>query len=80
MSETKYMTLRYKNIITEFIIIDSIKELSSNSAAIGRSYLSVLLGVFDDVMQLLSSGNNTDDMVYLDLDKVDHSLSKRNTF
>ena len=46
----------------------------------GRSYLSVLLGVFDDIMQLLSSGNNTDDMVYLDLDKVDHSLSKRNTF
>ena len=33
MSETKYMTLRYENIITEFIIIDSIKELSSNSAA-----------------------------------------------
>ena len=35
-------------------------------------------GVPDDVMQLLSSGNNTVDMVYLDFakafDKVDHGV------
>ena len=44
----------------------------------GRSCLSALLSVFDDVMQLLSSGNNTVDMVYLDFvkafDKVDHGV------
>ena len=68
------------------IIIYSIKELSSNSAAGptqhgfrgGCSCLSALLIVFDDVMQLLSSGNNTVDMVYLDFakafDKVDHRV------
>ena len=43
-----------------------------------RSCLSVLLSVFYDVMQLLSSGNNTVDMVYLDFakafDKVDHGV------
>ena len=37
-----------------------------------------LSGVFDDVMQLLSSGNNTVDMVYLDFveafDNVDHGV------
>ena len=42
----------------------------------GRFCFSALLSVFDDVMQLLSSGNNTVDMVYLDFakifDKVDH--------
>ena len=42
------------------------------------SYLSALLSVFDDVMQLLSSGNNTVDMVYLDyakaFDKLDHGV------
>ena len=31
----------------------------------GHSCLSALLSVFDNVMQLLSSGNNTVDMVYL---------------
>ena len=44
----------------------------------GRSCLSVLLSIFDDVMQLLNSGNNTVDMVYLDFakafDKVDHGV------
>ena len=44
----------------------------------GRNCLSALLSVFDDVMQLLSSGNNTVDMVYLDFvkafDKVDHGV------
>ena len=44
----------------------------------GRSCLSALLSVFDDVMQLLSSGNNTVDMVYLDFaktfDKVEHCV------
>ena len=44
----------------------------------GRSCLSALLSVFDDVMQLLNSGNNTVDMVYLDFakafDKVDHGV------
>ena len=44
----------------------------------GRSCLSALLSVFDDVMQLLSSGNNTVDMVYLDFaktfDNVDHDV------
>ena len=43
-----------------------------------HSCLSTLLSVFDDVMQLLSSGNNTVDMVYLDFakafDKVDHGV------
>ena len=41
----------------------------------GRSCLSALLNVFDDIMQLMSGGN-TVDMVYLDFakafDKVDH--------
>ena len=32
--------------------------------------MSVLMSVFDDVMQLLSSGNNTVDMVYLDFAKI----------
>ena len=36
------------------------------------------MSVFDDVMQLLNSGNNTVDMVYLDFakafDKVDHGV------
>ena len=44
----------------------------------GRSCLSALLSVIDDVMQLLSSGNNTVDIVYLDFaiafDKVDHGV------
>ena len=44
----------------------------------GSSCLSALLSVFDDVMQLLNSGNNTVDMVYLDFakafDKVDHGV------
>ena len=44
----------------------------------GRSCLSALLSVFDNVMQLLSSGNNTVDMVYIDIakafDKVDHGV------
>ena len=47
----------------------------------GRSCLSALLSVFDDVMLLLSSGNNTVDMVYIDfakafdkVDKVDHGV------
>ena len=43
-----------------------------------RSCLSAMLSVFDDVMQLLSSVNNTVDMVYLNFakafDKVDHSV------
>ena len=42
------------------------------------SCLSALLSVFDDVMQLLSSGNNTVDMVYLvfakAFDKVEHGV------
>ena len=44
----------------------------------GCSCLSALLSVFDDVMQLLSSGNNTVYIVYLDFpkafDKVDHGV------
>ena len=44
----------------------------------GRSCISALLSVFDGVMQLLSRGNNTVDMVYLDFaksfDKVDHGV------
>ena len=32
--------------------------------------LPALLSVFDDVMQLLCSGNNTVDMVYLDFAKA----------
>ena len=44
----------------------------------GHSCLSALLSVFDDVIQLLNSGNNTLDMVYLDFakafDKVDHGV------
>ena len=43
-----------------------------------HSCMSVLLSVFDDAMQLLRSGNNTVDMVYLDMaqafDKVDHRV------
>ena len=43
-----------------------------------RSFLSALLSVFDDAMQLLSSGNKTVDMVYLDFtkafDKVAHGV------
>ena len=51
-----------------------------------HSCLSALLSVFDDVMQILSSGNNTVDMVYLDFakafDKVDHGvlLHKKNAW
>ena len=45
----------------------------------GHFCLSVLLSVFDDVIQLLSSGNNTVNMVYLDFAKafvkVDHGYS-----
>ena len=44
----------------------------------GRSCLIALLCVFDDVMQLLSSGNNIVNMVYLDFaksfDKVDYGV------
>ena len=44
----------------------------------GRSCLLAVLSVFDNVMQLLSSGNNTVDMVYLDFakafDNVDHGV------
>ena len=44
----------------------------------GHSCLSDLSTVFDEVMQFLSSGNNTVDMVYLDFakafDKVDHGV------
>ena len=43
----------------------------------GRSCLSALLNVFDDIMHLMSGGN-TVDMVYLDFakafDKVDHGV------
>ena len=43
----------------------------------GRSCLSALLNVFDNVMHLMSAGNNVD-MVYLDFakefDKVDHGV------
>ena len=42
----------------------------------GRSCLSALLDVFDDIMHMLSS-DTTVDMIYLDfkgLDKVDHGV------
>ena len=43
----------------------------------GRSCLSALLSVFDDIMHMLEDGGSAD-MVYLDFskafDKVDHSI------
>ena len=44
----------------------------------GRSCLSALLGVYDDIMSSLSEGSECVDMVYLDFakafDKVDHGI------
>ena len=64
-----------KQIVT-FLISNGHLNPTQHGFRGGRSCLSALLSVFDDVMQLLSSGNNTVDMVYLDFakafDKVDH--------
>ena len=44
----------------------------------GRSCLSALLGVYDDIMSSLSEGSECVDMVYLDFakafDKIDHGI------
>ena len=66
-----------KQIVT-FLISNGHLNPTQHGFRGGRSCLSALLSVFDDVMQLLSSGNNTVDMVYLDFakafDKVDHGV------
>ena len=66
-----------KQIVT-FVISKGHLNPTQNGFKRGCSCLSALLSVFDDAMQLLSSGNNTVDMVYLDfakaLDKVDHGV------
>ena len=65
-----------KQIVT-FLISNGHLNPTKHGFRGGRSCLSALLSVFDNVMQLLSSGNNTVDMVYLDFakafDKVDGS-------
>ena len=66
-----------KQIVT-FLISNEHLNSTQHGFRGGRSCLSALLSVFDDVMQLLSSGNNTVDMVYLDFlkafDKLDHGV------
>ena len=66
-----------KQIYT-FLISSGHWNLTQHGFRGGRSCLSALLSVFDDVMQLLSSGHNTVDMVYLDFakafDKVEHGV------
>ena len=57
-----------KQIIT-FLISKGRLNPTQHGFRRGRSCLSALLSVFDDVMQLLSSGNNTVDMVYLVLQR-----------
>ena len=62
--------------IVPFLIFKGHLNLTQHGFRGGCSCLSALLSVFDDVMQLLSCGNNSVDMVYLDFekafDKVDH--------
>ena len=66
-----------KQIVT-FLISNGHLNPTQHGFRGGRSCLSALLSDYDDVMQLLSSGNNTVDMVYLDFakafDKVDHGV------
>ena len=66
-----------KQIVT-FLISNGHLNPTQHGFRGGRSCLSALLSVFDDVMQLLSSENNIVDMVYLDFakafDKVDHGV------
>ena len=66
-----------KQIFT-FLISKEHLNLTQHVFRRGRSCMSALLSVFDDVMQLLSSVNNTVDMVYSDFakafDKVDHTV------
>ena len=57
-----------KQIVT-FLISNGHLNPTQHGYRGGRSCLSALLSVFDDVMQLLSRGNNTVDMVYLDFAK-----------
>ena len=67
----------HKQIIT-FLISKGHLNQTQHGFRGGRSCLSALLSVFDDVMQLLNSGNNTVDMVCFDFakafHKVDHSV------
>ena len=58
-----------KQIVT-FLISNGHLNPTQHGFMGGRSCLSALLSVFDDVMQLLSSGINTVDMVYLDFAKA----------
>ena len=66
-----------KQIVT-FLISNRHKNPTQHGFMGGCSCLSALLSVFDYIMQLLNSGNNTVDMVYLDFakafDKVDHGV------
>ena len=57
-----------KQIVT-FLISNGHLNLPQHGFRGGSSCFSALLNVFDNVMQLLSSGNNTVDMVYLDFEK-----------
>ena len=58
-----------KQIVT-FLISNGHLNPTQHGFRGGHSCLSALLSVFDDVMQLLISGNNTVDMVYLDFAKA----------
>ena len=72
-----------KQIVT-FLISNGHLNPTQHGFRGGRSCRSTLLSVFDDVMQLLSSGNNNVAMVYLDFanvfDKVDHGVQWNNIF
>ena len=59
----------HKQIVT-FLISKGHLNPTQHGFRGGRSCLPALVSVFDDVMQLLSSGNNTVDMVYLDVAKA----------
>ena len=63
--------------IVAFLISKGYLNTTQHGFGGGRSCLSALLNVFDDIMHLMSSGNSVD-MVYLDFakafDKVDHGV------
>ena len=67
MENTSLMTRRRKKVfervirkqIVTFLISKGHLNPTQHGCRGGRSCLSALLSVFDDVMQLLSSGNNT---------------------
>ena len=73
---SRFLRIVRKQVVA-FLISKGYLNLTQHGFRAGRSCLSALLNVFDDIMSLMSGGNSVA-MVYLDLakafDKVDHGV------